>query len=529
MKHPVFQAFLALLLSCAGPAAAQPGAPDLSFGATNGYVVTNFQPGLHASPNTMAILPNGRIVVVGSTWAPDNSLEPERISIARYMPNGSLDVTFGNGGKKTLNFPDYSFSGNSIALLPDGRMMVCGEAWNNDEDMIMLLRLNADGSPDGSFGGDGLVTYKVCNYTQNSLSIVVQSDGKLLVGGYANFTGYSEAFVMRFNANGTPDAGFGGGDGLVSMAIGESYSGVEKLMLQPDGKILAACHATLSGVEKFAMLRLLPNGTPDPSFSNDGYNIVSINNMGNSPESAVLQSDGKIVVAGGATINSNDKRMAAVRFLPNGSLDNGFGTGGMVLLDLDGPFEGAHSVAVQADGKIVLGGYVYDTDAYNSAIVRLLPNGQPDPGFGNQGTAIQSISTNSDWIYALAIQPDGKIVTAGSTWFSALHHFFVARYQNDVSVGVSSSESPEYNIRCFPNPAREQTTLSIDCSRDSQVFAVRLFDRQGRFVQHLLSPVQLPAGSNRLTLLFPAGLPGGTYILSVETDAGTRAIALVLQ
>lgn len=528
MKHICFLILLSIPLLFSHRVLAQPGSPDPAFGNVNGHTITNFSPGWHSSSDGVAVQPDGRILVAGGTWEPfDAGLE--LLAIVRYMPDGSLDPTFGTSGKKTLTINDLSIFATDIAVLPNGRILICGGAWNGDDERLLIVRLNADGTPDNSFDGDGMMTIKVGNLYQDANALVVYPDGKFLVGGYANVNGYEEAIVLRFNANGTPDISFGGGDGRINMALGESYSGVEKLLLQPDGKIIAACHATAGGYEKFAILRLLPNGTPDPTFSGDGYNMFIMSNFDNEPEAVGLQSDGKIVMVGACKITPADRRVAAVRFLPNGMPDNTFGNNGIALIDIDGAYEGANATVVQADGKIVLGGYAYINNEYSSMIIRLLPNGQLDTGFGDQGVSIQSISTLGDWIYDLTIQPDGKIITTGSAWYDELNHLFVARFQNNVSVDTFFPGSVADNIKCFPNPARTQSTLSIELAEAGRLLSVKLYDLQGRFIMNLLSPALLPAGENRLALELPAELPRGQYLLSVETDSACQMLALTLQ
>lgn len=523
-KKPFFSMFICLLLPLLVPA--QAGFLDPSF-SNDGSAITSFLSGGHASASDVAVLLNGRILVVGGTWQPSVDISSQ-IALLRYMPDGTIDETFGNNGKKMVGLPNLNAEASKIWLLPDGKFLCAGSAWNNEDDYFLLARFNADGSPDPAFDGDGILLKQVSNFAQYGNALVVQPDGKILLGGIANITGYLEPVVWRFHANGTVDNSFGGGAGFVHTPLGDSYAGVEEIMLQSDGRIVVACHATIGNLEKFAALRYLPNGNPDNSFSSDGKVIFSITSGEDFPSSAVLQPDGKIVIAGYCQVQPANTGMAVVRILPNGNLDSGFGDNGVKIIQVSNAHEQLSDIALQPDGKLLLGGSANVNGTYHTAMARLLPNGQSDASFGQSGSIVHNLNTLGDNIQALRLQADGKIVSAGSFWIDGRHNFAVCRFSNVVpTVDNDEPAAQEAAVRLYPNPVREQAILEID-SEASGACTVDLYDLQGKRVKNLSPDVFLPAGQQKIELLFPTDLPAGRYLLLVETAEWRKSLPLVL-
>lgn len=513
---------------------AQPGSPDPAFGGGDGFSTLSFLANGHAYPTGLAVQPNGRIVVAGGTWIPDGT-ENEYIAMARFMPNGSLDVTFGGGTGKVTVVPTnlYGYLAE-ILILPNGKILGAGGAWTHDgiEHYFMLARFNTDGTPDNSFDGDGFVTTKLSPYDQYATALALQPDGKILVAGPANISGYSEFAVLRYTSNGTLDNTFGGGDGTVTMPVGESYSSLRNLALQPDGKIVVTGFAVANGFEDFALARFKSDGAPDPSFGGgDGVAMVSVSPKNDGALEIALQTDGKIVLAGYSNSGANNYNdMAVVRFNANGTLDNTFSGDGQETAHLSDYGEDARGLVIQPDGKILLGGSraAAPNETKKVALVRFNTNGILDNSFHNDGVATLDVGPGGGNIEEITLQPDGKVVAVGPVWDTQaqLNSFVIARFLTGVTVDTNTPETFVGRISLYPNPVRDQAALEYELSSTEEV-EVNLYDMQGRVVQNLLPRTTKTPGKHAETMLFTDGLPSGTYILTIETASGRSAIEVI--
>ncbi len=287
-----------------------------------------------------------------------------------------------------------------------------------------LARYLADGTLDTDFGIGGIISTDF-GKGDEAHALALQADGKILAAGFARTTDYSgsEDFaIARYNANGTPDSGFGAG-GKVTTDFGVSSPQSDRataLVVQPDGKILAAGH-TLEVAPNdhynFALARYNPSGTPDPAFGSGGKVTTTPPAGSGQAYALALQPDGKIVAAGSDTSSyfslPATSNMLLVRYTTLGAPDAAFGTGGMVSLDFAAGSDAVRGLAIQTDGKIVVVGWG-DSNGGDFGLARYLPDGALDPLFGSGGKVTTDILGGYDQANAVAIQPDGKIVVAGT-------------------------------------------------------------------------------------------------------------------
>ncbi|MFD0373355.1 calcium-binding protein [Streptomyces sp. NPDC059071] len=328
------------------------GGLDATFDG-DGIATSDFGGGSH-SANGVAVQPDGKIVVVGTTEFLDEVGGCCFFSVARYNANGSLDTGFGNAGLVRVMEFGGSADGADVALLPDGRIVAAGKGGGGG---FALVRLNGtDGSLDDSLGGDGAV---VAGFTPSSPQdaggiarrLALQPDGKAVSIGYVGNTAF-DIGLARYNTDGTLDSTFSG-DGMVTADFGGTEFG-NAVAIQPDDKIVAAG----SGGSGVALLRYNADGTPDAGFGTAGRTSVAFPGDGGAANAMALQTDGKIVVAGIAddpgSAEANDFGVA--RFTPNGTPDTGFGGDGFVVTGF-GDYDEARGVLVQPDGKIVAAGY----------------------------------------------------------------------------------------------------------------------------------------------------------------------------
>ncbi|MEO8019422.1 MAG: Calx-beta domain-containing protein [Pseudomonadota bacterium] len=375
------------------------------------------------------------------TGAPVNSIT---VSCSTPPPTGSLDPGFG-GGKVSNSFSPAK----AVALQADGKSVVVGAK--------TLSRYNTDGSLDATFGTAGKVTVVMNGGFVDAVeAIAIQSDGKIVIAGHTSTppSQVQDFAVQRFNSDGSLDASFGiGGKVLTDFAGNEDAANA--LVLQPDGKIVAA-GVTVTSVGSvadgdFAVVRYLADGSLDAGFGTGGKASTTVGGKADFGYGVALQTDGKLVIAGRVGIDGgSDPDFGLVRFTATGAVDTTFGTGGKAQIAFaPNTWDEAEDVAIQADGKIVAGGFTRVGASYQYAVLRLNTDGMPDAGFGNAGKVNTGLATRDNFGRALAIQGDGKIVLAGQVSTLANADFGVARFLADGTTDITFGTAGVLTIDFF--------------------------------------------------------------------------------
>ena len=295
------------------------------------------------------------------------------------------------------------------------------------------------GTLDSDFDADGKMVIALGNSYDVANSVAVQPDGKILIAGYTTTTQPHEAFVLiRLNTDGSTDNSFGT-DGVVTLEFNSSVNRAMSMALQPDGKIVlvGSTYSTLS--DDIAIVRLTPDGQLDEEFSTDGFLTVDINGLADYPSSVVIQPDGKIVVSG-FSYNGLDMDFLVMRYTPNGMLDGGFNVSGYVTTDFGSSLDYANAMAIQDDGKIVVAGYTYTNSSSSFIVVRYNTDGTLDNTFSIDGIVKTMVGSETNYAYALAIQPDGKIVLGGDSGDNVNEDFALTRYNSDGTLDLSFDE-----------------------------------------------------------------------------------------
>jgi uncharacterized delta-60 repeat protein len=413
------------------------GAPDSSFDG-DGRVDISFGAGNWDYGEALTVQPDGRLILVGST----DGLGGESFAVARLNDNGSRDVSFGGGGLlRTHAGIAYSYA-STVKLMGDGRIVAAGGANRGRFDDVALVRYLSNGVLDSTLSGDGSFTGGMFGI---GAELAQQSDGKLLAissAGLARFTqdgtldvtfgvdgvvpnsaGLALAIqaddrivvadsqnggfqVTRYNSVGFPDITFGTG-GTVWTYFSADFASPNAVVVQTDGRILVAGFADPGG---FALARYMADGSPDTSFDGDGKVTLGFAEAFD----VLVLANGKILVAG-QSLAAGTSDFALVQLNADGSFDTSFGTGGKQTTRFDdGPAE-AYALAVQPDGAIVVAGG-YDIDLVPRGTVRLArytASGILDIGFGSGGKVVTQLGANWSAANDVLLQPDGRIVVAG--------------------------------------------------------------------------------------------------------------------
>ncbi len=340
------------------------GSLDESF-SFDGKVITDIQGGIDYA-SSFAFQSDGKIVVVGSS---SNGVDFD-VSIVRYNSDGSLDNTFNETGILISPISTDTDYASTVNVQSDGKIVVAGSSGTD----CFIARYFSNGSIDSTFGTDGNTIIDFGEFEGFSSS-VIQPDGKIVAAGSTvNISEESDIILVRFNADGTPDDTFGEEGKVVS----EFYDSEEiySIALQSDGKIIVT-GTVLSFIgisEDVILIRYNSNGSLDDSFASSGIEVRDINNQDEFATSVALQSDGKILVAGTIIQSNPDYDFLLLRYNSDGTPDDSFGENGIVTTDFSEDREYGHSVAIQPDGRIVMAGKTRGGPAlYNDfAIARYL-------------------------------------------------------------------------------------------------------------------------------------------------------------
>jgi uncharacterized delta-60 repeat protein len=355
---------------------------------------------------------------------------------------GDLDPNFNGNGKRVIRIPpppsfDPPLTSEvyGMALHKDGTIALALHFQPPGGTALAVMRLNPDGSTDPSFAA-GLATLNLGTATSEAQAVAVQKDGKVVAAGAKFSQASSQLIVARFNQDGTLDAAFGK-DGVHFGVFAQGASSAARAVaVQKDGKIVAAGLVASGGMSDFGVTRITRSGLPDPSFAGDGEVTTDFGGS-DQARSVAIQPDGKILVGGTSNVGG-EFQFALARYTRSGALDRSFGTGGKVLTDF-GVQANLAGVAIQKDGKIVAAGQVQSAGTGpDIALARYTKKGSLDRSFGTDGKVVTDLGSQEGAGAAPAIQKDGRIVVAGSR-VDTDENFLVARYRQDGQLDRSFS------------------------------------------------------------------------------------------
>lgn len=438
---------LAALALLAAPVSAQQGTLDTTFSG-DGKAVVHIDWGGDLADYARDVVSqfDGSLVIVGSASVSPTDRD---VAVSRLYADGSLDTAFGSGGRARIAFDlgnGNQDRGVAAALQSDGKIVVAGfgegpgvnDPFSGPDNYDFLVaRLDASGQLDTSFGAGGKVSIAfdlAGNGLDFASDVLIQNDGKIVVTGtvQSGTQDYDYAAV-RLHPSGNLDTGFGSG-GKVHIPFSPGFDPYDECMaaaLQSDGKILLVGAANVGGSDDdFGILRLLPDGSLDPTFGSGGRKTVYFDLVPGGLDRGsgiALDTSGRILVAGTAIgASAYQTEFAVARLLPSGSYDTTFSYDGRVVVPINWGYgyDAGIDIAAAPNGKVLVAGraYVQSADDANYAVVRLLPDGAVDTSFGSYGTAMVPFDLgqdDADVLQAMTVQLTGGIVVVGSVQRSA--------------------------------------------------------------------------------------------------------------
>ncbi len=515
---------LALCLAVSHAASQSAGVLDPAFGNGGKVItaITNFSD----EAADIALQSNGRIVLAGTA---DNAF-----GLARYYSDGNLDNTFGNGGKVRTLVGPLEDKAYAVAIQSDGKIILAGYSLTSligNAAELALVRYTTGGALDTGFGNGGIVQVPLSVKDDANFALALQTDGKIIAACTRRYpTPGTDVSLVRLLSNGELDDSFSG-DGIATIPIGSLDDEAYALAIQSDGKIVLAGAAYEAGIADIALVRLLPNGSPDTNFGNNGEVIAGVNNAdGVFGYGIAIQPDDKIAVTGTAYFNGGaTSQWALFRFMADGNPDASFGTNGLVVTDIEAAAF-AEDLAIDDDGQLLVAGYgpVEGSGFYDFTLARFFSNGDPDPGFGEDGLARAGFGTDYASAHALALQPDGQIIVAGSSYLDLNGRFAMARYNGGLSVAASEPIASVTDMQVYPNPVRNGRFALSYRLNEPQHVKISLVDMQGRLTTLFLNEKQSQGASTQYFNL-PANTPSGMYMLQMTTASQLAQVKVVVK
>ena len=401
------------------PSTVPRGALDTTFNQPCGYAL--YSGWNKDSYVGSTVQPDGRIVVSSGIYDGSDS----HVAVLRYKENGTPDEAFGTNGVATYDGGKGNDCGRMVAVQPDGRVVLTGYTYNGTNYDILLMRLNADGTLDGSFGTEGVVTRDNKGRDDYGRGVALQEDGKIVVTARSSGDTDSIAMLIRYNADGTSDSTFGSG-GVVTYEGGHGNDGFRSLALQRDGKIVVSGYTKTGTGFDVLTARYTGEGSLDTTFGSGGIVVYDGGHGDDGARAVVIQENGKIVVSGGE-YNGTDQDVLVIRYNSDGTPDATFGTGGVVTYGTSNGKDYGRRLAIQRKNQIVVTGRVSNGTDYDVLLLRYNADGSLDTTFGSNGVVTFDMGKGKDYGEDVVIQADSKVVVAGGSYNGTDYDLLVFR------------------------------------------------------------------------------------------------------
>lgn len=502
----------------AAPLLAQPGTLDPSFGTAGIKVL---QPGaFHDVIHDVIALDDTTSLICGVA----QNAGLNALFIGHLLQDGSLDPAFGTSSGYTFVNVGQEAYGYAMALADDGSIYATGLAYPTfAQSVVILAHFSSSGVPDASFGTGGVVQTPIGTLDSEAKGMVVQDDGKIVVGGsvVSDVTFARDILFVRYNTDGTLDTSFNG-DGIAVASAYSSEDLLNDIAILADGSIVGAGYADITGFMKTVLARVDASGTFVSAFGGDGVLVPGFS-VAQDRAFGILADGQQFLVTGSFMDDPNNDDTYLARFNSDGTLDAGFGTAGIWIIDSDN-FEVGLDACRQPNGAYVVAG-TSGTPGFGTPrdflVARCSASGAPDASFGTNGVVVTSIQADFDDANAVTVQPDGKILAAGFTSGFSIgsdNDAAVVRYLGDNANVIGEQSGPFVELGLAPNPA---TGPYLQMSgTDTALPLVRFFDASGRSV--------LSARADASGRIDIGGLKAGTYRVHCTDGARTRTTTVVI-
>jgi uncharacterized delta-60 repeat protein len=502
------------------------GSMDTTFGYINGVNDFYFVGSIQNNARALLVFSDDTISLIGSAQLSGQGLNYAKMT---FSPGGILIAL----ARYSANFSatNYNEEGLAAAILPNNNVVIIGQTMQNDAGDIGVVILNS--------GQNGTTNVPVLGTTtiENGYAVAVQHDGKAIIVGSADY----ELAVLRLNADGTKDTTFGLG-GKVAANFAD-FTGGSAVAILPDGRfIVAGTTIAANGTGMFLIARYLTNGVLDTTFGTSGSTKIDFGNAVTNifnyslANALAIQPDGKIIVVGNVFVEGVADDLGVVRLNADGSLDSTFGTSGKVITNLGDSAAFANAVALQSDGKILVAEEVDDVVS-NSVfgVTRYLTNGLPDPTFGTDGSVTINYGDRNSAAYGIALQSSGKIIVGGDLEDTDINGveggFMVARLNTNGSLdtafgsdnGVKTS-TPVGSVQCSARALLVFSDDSIKLVGSQQLsghglnYAEASFSANGTLVSIIPYSANFSATNYNEQGLAAAILPNNNVLIVGQTE-----------
>lgn len=394
-----------------------------------------------------AIQSDGKIVAVGYGYHSASS-NAEDLGVARFNADGTLDEDFASYGVFNYSFGTYGNStftdqATSVKINANGKIVVAGfYSINSTNQAISVLQLNADGTLDSNFGTAGVFTLDPTSGSDRINSMAISATGKIILAGQSTATGNNDLLLVQLNADGTLDTNFAT-QGVYSSDLGSNNDIITSVVSAADNFIYLGGYTGSSNINGFLM-RLTAAGAVDGTWASP----APIDNSGqNDFIKSIAVNGSSIVFAGFTQDGAGNTKFLIGKTSLTGSLDNQFGTNGLIVptigncnCDMDYADQ-ATSVMFDANNKIVVAGFAYNSGYAKFAVTRYSSLGVLDSSYANQGIFMGCNEANQNCLMTSAfMQPDGKIVFAGNYSETIHTHVILGRLTANGNLDISTDE-----------------------------------------------------------------------------------------
>lgn len=488
------------------------GTLNTSFGTEGKYI---YNKDAHDLYQDVKVQPDGKIVAVGTTLTPAYT---SSIQVTRLLPDGTPDPSFAENGQYNLALNIESGAYKCI-IKADGKILVGGYTTNYAIYWMLLFQLNADGTPDLSFGTDGVVLYTMGPQENLIYALAIQSNGGILTAGYSQNSDYKNVpTVLRFTEAGILDTSFGT-EGAATIPVTEIDNDFSAISVQSDGKIVAAGHIS-NGMSWFSLLaaRFDQNGVLDPTYGSGGIVNINLGNVDDEFYDMIMLDNDETILSGFVVSQPElSYKLLLMKLDNSGNPALGFGLDGYTIWG-DVPYTFGDAMALQPDGKILVVGSTGQLLPANNdwALWRFNADGNIDNTFGTNGVTTTEFFGNADEALGIALYQD-KIIVAGKTrnaenWLD----FAVAEFNNDNYFNVSVAEQEKVqNCSVSPNPVTQNSAVNLDFElNQTEEISIELVNSTGISVLQMLVG-KLDAGKQSYRLNLPSTVSKGAYHIKV--------------